>query len=233
MAGQAREDRSAWDLVLDLLPGLDWREEKTGCSVAAAVLGGYDSTLGVALVRALGRRAGCRINREQAERAIRLIRENESGSRVEIGNGWEVEIVFDRAQLVHSIADPADGTAPAPLVIEGEAGGGELGRWRLYWRRETAPPAQRRDDLTAWFIPGALAIRRWEPGDRIHPLGGSGRRLVVKCLQEARVPRRMREGWPTVLDQAGEVVWVPGVCRSNRLVPPAGAEALRVDAQVI
>jgi tRNA(Ile)-lysidine synthase len=233
VASQAGEDRSAWDQVLQLLPGLNWREEETGCSVAAAVLGGYDSTLGVAILRALGRRAGCRINRDQAERAIRLIRENESGSRLEIGNGWEVEIVFDRAQLFRSVEDTAGRAATAPLVLDGEAGDGELGRWRLYWRREAAPPAQRRDDLTAWFTPEALAIRRWEPGDRIHPLGGPGRRLVVKCLQEARVPRRLREGWPMVLDQAGEVVWVPGVCRSNRLVPLGGAEALRVDAQVI
>jgi tRNA(Ile)-lysidine synthase len=233
VASQAGEDRSAWDQVLQLLPGLNWREEETGCSVAAAVLGGYDSTLGVAILRALGRRAGCRINRDQAERAIRLIRENESGSRLEIGNGWEVEIVFDRAQLFRSVEDTAGRAATAPLVLDGEAGDGELGRWRLYWRREAAPPAQRRDDLTAWFTPEALAIRRWEPGDRIHPLGGPGRRLVVKCLQEARVPRRLREGWPMVLDRAGEVVWVPGVCRSNRLVPLGGAEALRVDAQVI
>lgn len=164
---------------------------------------------------------------------MRLIRENESGSRVEIGNGWEVEIVFNRAHLVRSAGTATGRAATDPLVLEGDAGDGELGRWRLYWRREAAPPAQRRDDLTAWFIPEALAIRPWEPGDRIHPLGGPGRRLVVKCLQEARVPRRLREGWPMVLDQAGEVVWVPGVCRSNRLVPPAGAEALRVDAQVI
>jgi tRNA(Ile)-lysidine synthase len=233
VSGQAADDRVAWDRVMDALPELDWRSEPTGGSVAATVLGGYDSPLGAALLRALGRRVGCRISRDQAERALRHIAAGNSGTRLEIGNGWELEIVFDRACLVRPNAGEVRESVDPALQVEGDAGDGCLGRWHLVWRHEAAPPLQTRDELTAWFITGTLAARPWQPGDRIHPLGAPGRRLVVKCLQEARVPRRMREGWPMVLDQAGEIVWVPGVCRSNRLVPPAGAEALRVDAQVV
>ena len=232
VAEQAAGDRKAWDLVIDQLGELGWREERTGCSVAGPVLGGYDSALASGLLRAVSRRAGCRISADQSRRGIDFIRAGESGSRFELGNGWEIEIVFDRVHLV----EPAKASALSdvvPLVLDGDAGDGVVGRWRLFWRRESSPPAQQRDDLTAWFIPEALAIRAWKPGDRIHPLGGPGRRLVVRCLQDARVPRRLREGYPMVVDRAGEIVWVPGVCRSNRLVPPAGAEALRVDAQVV
>lgn len=231
VAEQAAADREAWNLVINQLPLLAWREEERGCSVAASVLGGYDSALALSLLRALGRRAGCRIGGDQARRALEFIRTGGSGTRFELGNGWELEIVFERVHLARPAADPP--VEEQPLVLDGDAGDGAVGRWRLFWRRESAPPAQRRDDLTAWFIPQTLAIRAWKPGDRIHPLGGAGRRLVVRCLQDARVPRRQREGWPMVVDQAGEIVWVPGVCRSNRLVPPAGAEALRVDAQVV
>lgn len=231
VAEQAAGDRVAWDLVIDQLHELGWREERSGCSVAASVLGGYDSALAIGLLRALGRRVGCRIREDQSRRGMDFLRAGESGSRFELGNGWELEIVFDRLHLVR----PANGAMPdaLPLVLDGDVGDGAVGRWRLFWRRESAPPAQQRDDLTAWFIPETLAIRVWEPGDLIHPLGGPGRRLVVRCLQDARVPRRMREGYPMVVDRSGEIVWVPGVCRSNRLVPPAGAEALRVDAQVV
>ena len=35
----------------------------------------------------------------------------------------------------------------------------------------------------------------------------------------------------TFIGVEGEIVWVPGVCRSAEWVPPAGVEALRVDAQ--
>jgi tRNA(Ile)-lysidine synthase len=232
VADQAATEREAWDRVLDQLPHLDWRQETAGCSVAASVLGGYDSALAPVLLRAIGRRAGCRLGEQQSRRAIEFIRGGESGTRFELGNGWEVEIVFDRVHLVTPAVETND-LLSHPLVLDGDAGDGAVGRWRLFWRRESAPGTQQRDDLTAWFIPETLAIRSWEPGDRIHPLGGPGRRLVVRCLQDARVPRRMREGYPMVVDRAGEIVWVPGVCRSNRLVPPAGAEALRVDAQVV
>jgi tRNA(Ile)-lysidine synthase len=232
VAEQAAGDREAWDLVIGQLPALGCQEEDRGCSVAASVLVGYDSMLATSILRALGRRAGCRISDDQARRAIDFIRTGGSGSRFELGNGWEIEIVFERVHLVGR-ADDEGKPESLPLTLDGDAGDGAVGRWRLFWRRESAPAAQQRDDLTAWFIPETLAIRAWEPGDRIHPLGGPGRRLVVRCLQDARVPRRMREGYPMVVDQAGEIVWVPGVCRSNRLVPPAGAEALRIDAQVV
>lgn len=84
----------------------------------------------------------------------------------------------------------------------------------------------------AWFVPGTYGVRPWAAGDRIRPLHGTGGRLVVKCLQEARIPRHRRIRWPVVTSEAGRVVWVPGVCRSDELVPRTGTEALRVDAAI-
>ncbi len=85
--------------------------------------------------------------------------------------------------------------------------------------------------MTAWFEPVPLALRAWREGERIRPLRGRGRRLLVRCFQDARIPRSRRAGWP-VLESAGSPVWVPGVCRSDLLLPPPGAEALRVDAEL-
>ena len=171
------------------------------------------------------------MSRDQARRAGGFLRTAQSGSRLELGNGWMIEIVFDRAHLVRATIDPSGGLNG--LRVEGNAGDGELGCWRLSWRSEKAPPLQERDGLSAWFIPQALEVRPWAAGDKVHPLGGRGRRLVVRCFQDARVARHRRVGWPMVVNPAGEIIWVPGVCRSNRLVPAAGAEALRVDAQVV
>jgi tRNA(Ile)-lysidine synthase len=86
--------------------------------------------------------------------------------------------------------------------------------------------------LTAWFTLDALTVRGWLAGDKLRPLAGAGHRLVVRCFQDARVPKSRREGWP-ILAGANEVVWVPGVCRSDALVPPGGSEALRVDADLV
>ena len=54
--------------------------------------------------------------------------------------------------------------------------------------------------------------------------------MVVRCFQEVRVPRSRRVTWP-VLAQNQEIIWIPGVCRSDALLPAPGTEALRVDAE--
>jgi tRNA(Ile)-lysidine synthetase-like protein len=235
-AAQLEEDRRAWDAVLELLPGLDIRSETDGGSVAVAPFAGYDSAVGPVVLRVWGRRLDCVLSRDHARRVAGFLRQAASGTRMEVGNGWTVEVVFDRAHLRHAAAGEAAGAgagAETAMLIEGEAGDGELGRWRLFWRHENAPPLQERDALTAWFIPQALLVRPWSEGDRVFPLGGRGRRLVVRCFQDAKVPRQQRKAWPMVTNAAGEIMWVPGVCRSNQMVPPAGVEALRVDAQVV
>ncbi|HEX7023589.1 MAG TPA: tRNA lysidine(34) synthetase TilS, partial [Gemmatimonadales bacterium] len=74
--------------------------------------------------------------------------------------------------------------------------------------------------------------RPWRAGDRIRPLGGTGRRLVVRCMQDAGVPRSRRAGWPVVVAD-GVVVWVPGVCRGAERLPAPGAAATRIDVEIL
>ena len=78
--------------------------------------------------------------------------------------------------------------------------------------------------------PPAPADPQETPGEKLKPLGGTGRRLIVRCFQEVRVPRSRRGSWP-VLAQNDNVIWIPGVCRSDARVPARGTEALRVDAE--
>jgi tRNA(Ile)-lysidine synthetase-like protein len=84
--------------------------------------------------------------------------------------------------------------------------------------------------MSAWFTFDALTVRAWSPGERLKPLGGTGRRLIVRCFQEERVPRSRRASWPVVARHE-EIIWIPGVCRSDALLPLKGTEALRVDAE--
>jgi tRNA(Ile)-lysidine synthase len=226
VARQAASNRVAWNAVLELLPGLDFRLEQAGFSVAAGVLSGYHSALAETILAAAARRVGCRLGPVRARRVLRLAARGASGTTLQLGEGWAGEIAFGRLGLSR-VAGPA---APEPWIVEGRCGDRRWGRWRFRWWHEAAPPSQARAALTLWVMPAPLLVRRWTPGERVRPLGGTGRRLLVRCFQDGRVPRSRRAEWP-VLSGPDGVVWIPGVCRSDALLPPRGTEALRIDAE--
>lgn len=229
VAAQAADSRAAWDAALDALPGLEPRREGGVVSVAAAPLSGYDSRLARTVLQALGRRTGATIGPRAAARAVALAAGGRSGGWVPLSGGWRAELTFGRLRIV--AADRAQ--APEPAGLGGEPEGVlDFGRWRLRWRAEPAPSRIPRDGWTSWLVPGWYPVRGWQPGDRIRPLGGSGHRLVVRCLQDARVPRADRAGHPMVMSGTpGTVLWVPGTCRGDLAVPAPGVEAMRVDVE--
>ncbi len=69
------------------------------------------------------------------------------------------------------------------------------------------------------------------PGDRIRPFGGVGRRRVSRVLMEGRIPRSERAAYPLVT-RGGQVIWLPGLCRSDAAVPSVGEPAIRLEASV-
>ncbi len=228
LASQASANRAAWAAVLDALPGLDVREESGGISMAAELLTRLEVDLSVEIVRAAARRWGRPVGPLTAARVVRLAAGGTSGRRVTLGKGAVAELAFGRLRLSSLPESPG-----ARWNLAGDAGERVSAGWRFVWRRAPAPEVQLRDSRTAWFAPqsGSLTVRPWQAGDRIRPLGGRGRRLLVRCFQDARVPRSARAAWP-VIEHAGLVAWVPGVCRSDLLVPAPGVEALRVDAEL-
>ncbi len=228
LAAHARTERHAWAAVLDALPALDVREERDAISVTAEPVGRVDPDLAIGLIRALARRWGRPLGPARAARVLGLVHGGGSGGRVPLGRGAVAELAFGRLRLVAQ-PDPAGDR----WELGGEAGERVSGGWRFVWRWGPAPAVQVRDSRTAWFerSTAGLTVRPWRPGDRLRPLGGRGRRLLVRCFQDARVPRSSRAAWP-VIEHAGVVAWIPGVCRSDLLVPAAGVEALRVDAEL-
>ncbi len=225
---QAAANRAAWDAQLDAIPGLELSREAGGVSVAATPLKGYDSVVLRALFGALGRRAGIQIGPARSARIERLLGAGRSGAVAELGSGCAAELSFGRLRLVRGPAHPVPWV---PLVLEGVSGELIAGTWRFSWRREPAPERMERNQPFSWFSDGSYLVRPWRAGDLLRPLGGSGRRLVVRCMQDAKILRSRRAEWP-VVEAAGQVVWVPGVIRSAERVPVAGLLALRIDADL-
>ena len=58
--------------------------------------------------------------------------------------------------------------------------------------RSPRPPVRSGADSRRWLASAPLVVRGWTAGERIRPLGGTGRRLLVRCFQDARVPRSRR-----------------------------------------
>lgn len=224
---QAAADRAGWDAMLAQIPGLDMQWAADGVSVAATPLRGYDSAILRALLGALGRRAGCLIGPARAARIERLLARGRSGAVAELGAGFAAELTFGRLRLFR---DPGHRPQWGGTPLSGPEGSLQLGSWRISWREEAAPERLERMAASSWLGEGSYIVRPWRAGDRIRPLGGTGRRLVVRCMQDAKVPRSQRVGWP-VIEVSGEVVWVPGVCRSAVGIPGPGARARRIDAE--
>ena len=98
VAEQARDHRTAWDQLLNQLPGLDLVEGEL-TSVAAFPWFGNDSPLARQLLSSLGRRIGARLSQRAVRRALALVRAGASGRRADLGHGWEAEFSFGRLVL--------------------------------------------------------------------------------------------------------------------------------------
>lgn len=115
---------------------------------------------------------------------------------------------------------------PAPVAVSGPA-------WTAAWNGGTleatplasVPTAFPADPAVALMDADALgdtlAIRGWQPGDRIRPLGMSGSRLVADVLAEAGVASADRAAWPLLVASDGAVLWVVG----HRLASAAAVTA--------
>ena len=231
LARQARAGREAWDRMLEQVPDLEFVAECDGVSIAASPLHGYHSSVVRALLGALGRRAGCLVGPVRAARIERLLAGGRSGTVAQLGEGCAAELSFGRLRLFREPGPAALGRISgwSPIRITGESGRAEVGGWRFEWRTEPAPGRLERNSPQTWLMPGDYVVRPWRPGDRIRPLGGTGRRLVVRVMQDGRIARHERAAWP-VIEAAGTVVWVPGLCRAEEHLPAPGAPALRIDA---
>jgi tRNA(Ile)-lysidine synthase len=54
-----------------------------------------------------------------------------------------------------------------------------------------------------------LVLRNWRPGDTFQPLGHRKPHKLKRLLNEKRISRWERDGWP-VLTSAGVIAWVRG-----------------------
>ncbi len=223
---QARDARVAWEMAPEVIPELDFAAEGGTISVAAPPLRGYRSPLRDALVAAIGRRLGVPLGARRLAAISRLLQSEGASRRIRVARRLEVELAFDRLTFLQAV-----GSSFQPVRVEGAATV-KVGAHRLVFRTgRTEVDAAR----VAWQTVLASApyiVRGWQRGDRIRPVGGSGSRAVATMLREARIPPHRRNGWPVVTAEDATIVWVPGICRSESMIPQRGTEGVNADCSV-
>jgi tRNA(Ile)-lysidine synthase len=122
---------------------------------------------------------------------------------LDLGGGLRAVAEYGRLRFDHG---PEPAPQPAVLPVPGAVayGGGRL-------TCEEAPDG----GFDADALGPALAVRPWQAGDRMRPLGLGGTRTLQDLFTDRKIPRERRAALPVVV--AGEeIAWVPGVATGER-----------------
>ena len=208
-AWRARTDSLAAELVATVRPN-------GGLRIASTELAGYSPEALAVLWPALAARGGIRLDRRGTDRLAAFTTEGSRGATIQLAGGWEVVRTSEHLDLRRTRCPPFTNAA-VPLTAELQIGG-----WRFRC-------LQGRGDESPWSaaLPHdrMLAVRAWRPGDRMTAHGSPGPRRIKRFLREAGIDRPDRAGWPVVLADE-EIVWIPGVRRSNAATDRPGLPAL-------
>lgn len=203
VARRAAALRDQLDVLITTLAHV--ASDNRGVSVAAADLAGYSRTELVVLWPAVASRVGLAMDWRGTERAAAFTTDGRVGARIQLTGGWEISRSHDGFELrrVNGAADLDTERRLLPGM-----------RWDG-WRFHEARDANASLDLWVAQLPESapLTVRRWQPGDRMR-LGTDRMRKVKRFLSDARVSGVRRGQWPVVL-AGDEIVWIPGVRRSD------------------
>ncbi|HEY0996681.1 MAG TPA: tRNA lysidine(34) synthetase TilS, partial [Gemmatimonadaceae bacterium] len=221
------ERAAAWRREMDALalraapplepPGAGWAR------VAAADLAGYDSAGLAILWSAIAWRAGLALDRRGTRRLAEFTMNGRGDAVAHLAGGWEVARIGARYELRRAVVHP-EGAVALP---RGEGGALLWGRWRFSAGRGERIAAGD-DPWTVTLPEGPVAVRGWRPGDRVAGPGGRPRR-VKRFLSDARIRGADRAGWPVVVAGEGggeEILWIPGIRRSDAATARSGRPAL-------
>jgi tRNA(Ile)-lysidine synthase len=183
--------------------------------VAASELGNYDRDSLTVLWAALAGRVGLALDRRGTQRCASFTMNKARSGGIPLSGGWRLEagrgdLLLRRAAMI--------GEETATLPTEGAL---EWGGFRF---SVVEDPHDDNGWSAALVGTEPVVVRRWQAGDRLAPSLGQGRRRVTRYLSDAGVMGSDRAGWPVVV-QGEQIVWIPGVRRSDAATAPSGRPA--------
>ena len=188
------------------------RPDRGTIAVAQAELAPHGASSLSVLWPALAGRAGLALDRRGTQRCTTFTMKQPRRGAVPLAGGWRLEARAGELVLLR---------AKSRDVGESELPTGGTATWGEF-RFTVADGSGDVDGWSATIVGSApLVVRGWRAGDRLAPSGGQGPRKVKRYLTEAGVTGSDRVGWP-VVEQGGEIVWIPGVRRSDAATARSG-----------
>jgi len=187
--------------------------------VARGDLATYDSATLCVLWPAIAARASVTLDRRGTLRLAQFTTSGVPGARIQLSGG--VEVFRHRDFFVVRRSSPL---RPAgPVALDGVV---RFGDWRF--RPVATLDGESSEDLWVSDLPTdrSLSVRAWRPADRMRPRVGGAARRVKRFFGDARIPGTSRVGWPVVLAD-DEIVWIPGVRRSDAASERSGRPVVR------
>jgi tRNA(Ile)-lysidine synthase len=183
--------------------------------VATMELAGYDRDSLAMLWSALAGRVGLALDRRGTQRCATFTMNMPREGKIPLSGGWWLEARRNELVLERSRSSAAG------LSLLPEDGTLQWGRFRF-----SVVSAVTSDNRWSAAFPaaGPVQVRGWQPGDRLAPASGNGGRRVKRYLSDAGLVGSERVEWPVVL-QDDEVVWIPGVRRSDAATVRSGGPA--------
>ena len=174
-----------------------------GLSVAAAALHRYDAEALALLWPAVAALHGVTLDRRGTHRLAAFTTSGAGAGRVPLSGGAEVMRRRDRFVVRRRAA----AATAEELPLEGEV---RIGGWRF------RPVSVLSADAWTSELPVEcpVTVRAWRAGDRMRAAPHRPGRRVARFFADVGVCGMDRAGWPVVL-AAGEIVWIPGVRRSD------------------
>jgi tRNA(Ile)-lysidine synthase len=165
-------------------------------------------------------------DRSHFEALYRLCRGGPPNGRLDLPGGWRGWRQYGKLKILGRI--PTQRSLEFEMELRAGSRVELAGLWIEAWRRPAAagqlrPSSEDEALFDADVLADGLRVRNCRPGDRIVPLGMRGRRKLNRIFIERRVAPALRPGWP-LLVWGEEVVWLPGLVRSNAALVSARTE---------
>jgi tRNA(Ile)-lysidine synthase len=181
--------------------------------VASRELAGYDRDSLAVLWAAVAGRVGLALDRRGTQRIAEFTSGSPRGGSMPLAGGWCLEAGRDN-YILYKCKAPLE-LVVARLPVTGSLDWGGF-RFRVSDSLTSASPWTASISESIGGV-----VRAWSAGDRLEPAAGQPRRRVTRYLSDVGVTGSDRAGWPVVVAD-DEVVWIPGVRRSDAATDRSG-----------